>query len=217
VAFCDDDDEWLPEKVKRQVAALRGSSSDTCVTGVVIEYADHAVPRVPVPEDMTLKRLVRHRVMEAHPSTVMVRRAALTGEIGLVDEEIPGSFGEDYDWIIRAARHGGFAVVEDPLVRVRWGQSMFSRDWPTIIAALDYLVDKHPEFSADRGALARISGQQAFALAALGRRREALRRAAATVRLNPRERRTPLAVAVALRLVSAERLMSLAHSRGRGI
>ena len=75
----------------------------------------------PRPEDMTLKQLVRNRVMEAHPSTVMVRRDALLGPIGLVDEELPGSYGEDFDWIIRSAQAGGFAVVAEPLVKVLWG------------------------------------------------------------------------------------------------
>ncbi len=30
--------------------------------------------------------------------------------IGLVDEEIPGGYGEDYDWMIRAAEHGRHIV-----------------------------------------------------------------------------------------------------------
>ena len=106
VAFCDDDDEWLPTKVEKQVEALAGSTALTSVTGIIVLYADHAVTRVPRSEDMTLKQLVRNRVMEAHPSTVMVRRDALVGPIGLVDEELPGSYGEDFDWIIRAAKAG---------------------------------------------------------------------------------------------------------------
>jgi glycosyltransferase involved in cell wall biosynthesis len=217
VAFCDDDDEWLPTKVERQVEALQSSAAPTSVTGIVVLYQDHSVNRVPHPADLTLETLVRSRVMEAHPSTVMVRREALLGPIGLVDEEIPGSFGEDYDWIIRAARASGFAVVQEPLVKVRWGQSLFQRNWPLIIEALDYLVAKHPEFRADSRAHARILGQQAFAWAALGNRRTALRTAARTVRTHPAEKRSYLAAGVAVGLVSAGRVMDMAHRRGRGI
>jgi hypothetical protein len=112
---------------------------------------------------------------------------------------------------------GGFALVPEALVKVRWGQSLFSRNWATIIEALDYLVDKHPEFRADPKALARILGQQAFARAALGERRAALRTVARTVRSNPAEKRSYLAAGVALRLVSASRVMDMAHRRGRGI
>src|SRR3954454_8526219 len=217
VAFCDDDDEWLPTKVEKQVGALETSGAPTAVAGIVVMYADSAVPRVPRAEDMTLKQLVRNRVMEAHPSTVMVRRDALLKTIGLVDEEIPGSYGEDFDWIIRAAQAGDFAVVEEPLVRVRWGQSMFSQRWQTIIDSIDYGLAKHQVFHEDPQALARLYGRRAFALAALGQRRAALRQSWRTVRVSPRERRAYLAGAVALHLVSAERLMSVAHKRGHGI
>ncbi len=217
VAFCDDDDEWLPTKIEKQVAALRESPAITSVTGIIVLYADHSVPRVPRAEDMTLKQLVRNRVMEAHPSTVMVRRDALLGPIGLVDEELPGSYGEDFDWIIRSAQAGGFAVVPEALVKVRWGQSMFSQRWQTIVDSIDYSLAKHTVFHEDPQALGRLYGRKAFALAALGQTRPALRQAYRTVRVNPRERRAYLAGAVALRLVSAERLMRVAHSRGHGI
>ncbi len=75
----------------------------------------------------------------------MVRRDALLGPIGLVDEEIPGSYAEDFDWILRAAEAGRIAVVERDLVNVRWGQSLFSRNWQTIIDAVDYVLAKHAE------------------------------------------------------------------------
>ncbi len=218
MAFCDDDDEWLPTKVEKQVAALAADpAAITAVTGIIVMYAESEVPRVPRAEDMTLKQLVRNRVMEAHPSTVMVRRDALEGPIGLVDEELPGSYGEDFDWIIRSAQAGGFAVVAEPLVKVRWGQSMFSQRWQTIVDSIDYSLNKHQVFHQDPQALGRLYGRRAFALAALGETRPALRQAWRTVRVNPRERRAYLAGAVALHLVSAERLMKIAHNRGHGI
>ena len=216
VGFCDDDDEWLPAKITAQVRQLRVSGAPTSVTGIVVVYGDTETPRIAGADELTLANLVRHRVMAAHPSTVVVRREALLGGIGLVDEEIPGSHGEDYDWIIRAARHGSFAVVEQALVRVQWGQSMFSQRWPTIVSATDYWLAKHPEFHTDRHALGRLQGQRAFALAAM---RSPLARSAIldTLRTRPRERRAWLAAAVSMRVVSAERLMDLAHRHGRGI
>ena len=217
VAFCDDDDCWFPDKLQLQVASLEDPSALTSVSGIEIEYGDHRTSRVPSAEEMTVQTLVRSRVMAAHPSTVVVRREALLGPIGLVDEEIPGSHGEDYDWILRAAAAGGVVVVPQPLVRVLWGQSMFSQKWLTIIAATDYLLDKHRAFHEDPKALGRVLGQRAFALSALGRRREALGQAAKVARLNPRELRAYIAAAVALRVVSAPRVMDLAHRRGRGI
>lgn len=216
VAFCDDDDLWLPHKVARQVAELTRTGADTVVSGIVVEYQGHRTTRVPEPAHLEVAALVRRRAMEAHPSTVMVRRAALAEGIGLVDEQIPGSYGEDFDWIIRAAQHGPLAVCQEPLVRVRWGGSQFSQDWDVIVRAIDYGLAKHEVFHQDRRALARLLGRRAFALAAL-RRPGALRAAWRTTRTAPQEPRAYLAAAVALRVVSAERLLALAHRRGHGI
>lgn len=217
VAFCDDDDEWLPEKVALQVEALLRTERPTSVTGIIVVYAEHESVRIPSQANMTLSELVRNRVMEAHPSSVMVARKILLDEIGLVDEEIPGSYGEDFDWILRAAQAGDFAVVEKALVRVRWGQSLFSSRWKTIVEAIDYIIAKHPMFLDNRQGLGRLYGRQAFALAALGQRRDALRKSAAAWKCNPREKRAYLGAAVALGLVSAPWLMDQAHKRGRGI
>jgi glycosyltransferase involved in cell wall biosynthesis len=217
VAFCDDDDVWLPAKIRRQVAALTGSPALTSVTGIIVQYEGREVVRVPRAEDVTLEQLARNRVMEAHPSSVLVRRSGLEGGIGLVDEQIPGGYGEDFDWILRAAQAGEIAVVEDALVRVRWGSSQFSQKWQTIIDSIDYSLRKHAAFRDDPQALGRLYGRRAFALAALGHSREGLRAAGRTIRVSPREKRAYLAALVSLKLVSAERLMRIAHRRGHGI
>ena len=215
IAFCDDDDVWLPSKLDRQVEGL--GEAFTSVTGITVEFGDRRVDRIPTQQGFTLENLVRNRLMEAHPSTVLMRRDALLDRIGLVDEEIPGSFGEDFDYIIRAAQAGPVAVVEEALVVVRWGQSMFSRDWATIIAALNYLIAKHQVFRDDPKAMARLYGQRAFAEAALKNSRASLNDSWRAFRSSPAEKRSYVAVPVALRLISAERLLDLAHRRGRGI
>lgn len=216
VAFCDDDDVWLPDKLEREVQVLLASGASTAVTGIFVEYGESVAPRVPREEELQLAHLVRHRVMAAHPSTVLVRRDALTDRIGWVDESIPGSYGEDFDWIIRAAQDGPIAVVPAPLVRVRWGQSQFSQRWDVIVAAIDYGLAKHAVFHTDRHALGRLYGRRSFALAALGSH-EVWSSLARTVRVAPLEPRLWLALGVATRLVSAERMMDLAHRRGHGI
>ncbi|MEP6462979.1 MAG: glycosyltransferase family 2 protein [Frankiaceae bacterium] len=217
LSFCDDDDIWLPGKLRRQVQCLAGGY-DTVVTGIVIDYVGKLTERVPTPADVTLAGLIRRRSFEAHPSTVVVRRAAFVGSIGEVDEEIPGGYGEDYDWIIRAARHGTIGVVPEPLVRVLWHQaSFFAGRWETILLALDYLLAKHPEFAGDPTGLARIYGQKAFAHSGLGHRREAAHWAVQALRLSWRERRPYLALLVSFGLLRPESVLRWAHAAGRGI
>ena len=218
LAFCDDDDVWLDGKLGLQVRALCETGADTCVTGIVVDYDGTLTERIPAPADVTVAALVRRRSFEAHPSSVLVRRSAFDEEIGEVDENIPGGYGEDYDWILRAARHGPIAVVEQPLVRVLWHRaSFFAGRWQTIICALDYLLDKHPEFRLDAAGLARIYGQKAFAHSGLGERRESARWAGRALRLSRRERRAYLALLVSTGAVKAEFVLRLAHATGRGI
>jgi GT2 family glycosyltransferase len=219
VAFCDDDDEWLPGKLDRQVAALAGRpEAAVATTGIVVRHGDRSVTRLAPTPQVTHGQLLRSRMTELHPSTVLVRRAELLDGIGLVDEHIPGSFAEDYEWLLRAARRAPVLALQEPLVVVHWHQSSFFADrWRTIISALTYLVDKHRELQQEPAGLARIYGQIAFAHAALGERGAARRWARRTLSLDRRERRAYLALAVSLRLINARTVVRLAHVAGKGI
>jgi len=140
------------------------------------------------------------------------------GEVGLVDEQIPGSYAEDYEFLLRVARVYDVVHVPEVYVDVLWHQrSYFASRWETIATALTWLLERYPEFDAEPAGKARILGQIAFAQAARGDRRAAARTAAHTVRLNPREGRAYLALAVASRAVGPDRVLATLHKRGRGI
>jgi glycosyltransferase involved in cell wall biosynthesis len=219
VAFCDDDDEWLPEKLARQVARLLATpGSAVSTTGILVRYQDRTTTRLAPTILVSHRQLLRSRLTELHPSTVLARRDRLLSQIGLVDEEIPGSYAEDYEWLLRASRHGPVLAVPEPLAVIHWHQSSFFADrWRTIIAALTYLVDKHRDLQQEPSGLARIYGQIAFAHAALGERKPARRWARRTLSLNRRERRAYLALAISLGLVSAKTVVRMAHGAGKGI
>jgi glycosyltransferase involved in cell wall biosynthesis len=218
IAYCDDDDEWLADKLRLQVEALRRApAANVAVTSTTIVYDGNETDRV-LRSDVGLTDLLRSRVQEIHPSSILVDRGAMLNDIGLVDEEMPGSYGEDYEWLLRAARRAPIRVVPAPLVRVHWHSASFFADrWAVIVEAIQYLLDKHPEFSRQPRGLARLYGRMAFANAAMGRRQEARRLATRTLRLNFRERRAYLALCVSWGLVSPQRVIGMAHRRGKGL
>ena len=218
IAHCDDDDEWLPDKLSRQIeAAMTPPPAEVVVTGMTIVFEDRTFDRVPE-HDVELSQLLRSRVQEIHPSSILVRRTAMIDAIGIVDEAMPGSYGEDYEWLLRAAGRAPIRVVSEPLVKVHWHRSSFFADrWSVIVESIQYLLEKHPEFAAEPRGLARLYGRLAFANAAMGERSEARRWAWKSLRLNPRDHRAYLALGVSWRFVSADRLMRLAHRRGKGI
>lgn len=219
LAFCDDDDEWRSDKLSVQLAALMAApDAGVVVSGIEIDYQGRTTIRVPQTERIEHGQLLRSRMMEAHPSTVVVSRAHFLGPIGLVDEEIPGSYAEDYEWMLRASAVTQVVAVPEPLVKVLWHRSSwFAQRWQTIIDALSYLVDKHPDFKGEPRGLARIYGQIAFAHAALGNRTDARRWARRSLRLDVRQERAYLALLVSSGMVKADTILRIANSRGRGI
>jgi glycosyltransferase involved in cell wall biosynthesis len=218
VAFCDDDDVWLPGKLAAQVEALgaaRGGELASC--GVLIDYDDKQVPRLAFAGRVTFEDLIRSRMVMVHSSTYLARRTALL-DVGMVDEQIPGSQGEDWDLALRMARRHPIINVDHPFVRILWGgTSYYAQAWETKVAALHWFLDRYPELGRSPVGGARVYGQLAFGYACLGRRRAALRWAGRALRANWKEPRVPFAFAVASGLVSGERVLRALHTRGRGI
>ena len=219
VAFCDDDDEWFPDKLEVQVKRfLELPEAAAATTGVVVEFEGRSYRRIAPTEFVTFDMLLRSRLMELHPSTFLAWRRDLIDNDGLVDEAIPGGYGEDYEWLLRRARRGPVLAVRQPLARVHWGgSSWFTGRWDIVIEALSYLLERYPEFSGDRQGIARLRGQLAFAHAAARRPAEARRSAWVALRANPLERRAFAALAVSTGLISPQRILHIANRFGRGI
>jgi len=219
VAFCDDDDEWRSGKLRAQVRALEAlPEARMATTGIEIHYGDRRKGRVPETERMTFEGFLHDRQTEAHPSTFLFDRRFLLDDLGFVDVELPGSMAENSDYLLRVSRLGPIAVAPAPFVTIHWGEaSFFSRRWQMTYDALDHLLGKYPEFAEHPRALARIRGQQAFALAALGDRAGAQRLVRETLGLRWTEKRGYLALLISTGLVSGEQAMKAANWFGRGI
>ena len=108
------------------------------------------------PERATFADFLRSRITEIHPSAMLYSREDLLGvdgkpaRIGLVDEELPAAYGEDYDLLLRATRHGDVLSVPEPLILVLWDRpSFFSGKWQSMVDGLSYILRKFPEFEQD--------------------------------------------------------------------
>lgn len=219
VAFCDDDDEWLPGKLMTQVRALLavpGAEFASC--GITVRSGGRTSQRTVGRACVTYAELLRSRMVMVHSSTFLAVRGALLDGIGLVDEEIPGGQNEDWDLALRAARRRPIVNVDQPLVQVSWGTgSYYEQQWQTKVAGLVWMLSRHPDITATRSGAARVYAQIAFGYACMGRRGESCRWAARAMRSNWRERRVPFVAAVASGAVSGERVLRTLHARGHGI
>ncbi|MCG6550787.1 MAG: glycosyltransferase [Candidatus Magnetominusculus sp. LBB02] len=128
IAFLDDDDQWLPEKLQRQVNFARGLNNPLpvicCLLIARTEVCDYVWPKkLPNPTQHISEYLfVRNSFTTGHgeawlqPSTLLIKKQLL--------EAVPFKSGlkkhQDSDWALRAALHEGvsFEFVTEPLAIV---------------------------------------------------------------------------------------------------
>lgn len=219
VAFCDDDDHWLPAKVRRQVERATAPDRPDMVTcSITVDYDGNRTDRFAGTGEVTYTDLTRSTFAMLHSSCFFFDRQALIERIGLVNEELPESQLEDWDIKLRAARLRPIAHIDEPLTVVQWGRtSLFARRWDSKIAALEEILELHPAIAADRRSAARVYGQIAFGTAAAGRRTESWRWIRRCVRTDPRQWRAGAALVVLPHPPNAERVLGALHHFGRGV
>jgi hypothetical protein len=217
IAFCDDDDVWMPGKLRTQVEALeRSPEAAISTTAIEVDFEGHRKARL-VGAEVTHDLLCRRRLVMVHSSSVVAWRRRLLGDLGLQDETIPGHSTEDWDLQLRASAHGSIAHIDQPLVLVKWwAQSFFATDWDTKIKALKWMLDHHPGIGSSREGAGRVYGQLAFAYASQHQRREALGWIWRTLLKRPIEPRAYLALLVVLGVPPWAILKPL-HRRGHGV
>jgi GT2 family glycosyltransferase len=204
VAFQDSDDEWLPAKLDRQMAALAGQGAD-CVAGycgmAVVGAGAGGAPDagqggrtrlhyIPEPEIRLvagdiLPSLLEHSLVSTQ--TLIARRDCLE-RIGGFDESLPAL--EDWDCAIRLAQLGPFSFVDAPLVHQHFSPNSITRHQGRRLAARQQIVAKHLDLLRQRpGLLAlhykTIAGEQRR-LGEIGAARAALAEARRLQPFSPR-------------------------------
>jgi glycosyltransferase involved in cell wall biosynthesis len=136
IAFCDDDDLWLPQKLGRQVQAMRAApGAGLCFTnGVAFRDSEVVIARLVAGKKHLARRSFWGLLMEnTVPScSALVRRSALE-EVGLFDESPELVAVEDYELWLRIARCFALAFVDEPLVRVRLHANLSAKPSVTVV------------------------------------------------------------------------------------
>jgi glycosyltransferase involved in cell wall biosynthesis len=200
VAFSDDTDLWLPGKLRAQVEVLRDDpAAEVVCCGLRLFNESMSIDRSIRLRTVSHAELSRRHMPQLHPSGFVARRTAIVDGFGLFDESIPGSYGEDFEFLLRAAARSPIRNLQLIGVGIRWHkQSHFGvlANAPTISAAGQWLLGRHPEFPS--AGYAHWAGKVAFAEAARGCRGPALHWAFRTLLRRPWDPRAFLAIAVAL-------------------
>jgi len=117
VAFLDDDDIWLPEKLKLQMDALEKAPSDVgfCFTAIT-EVRDKEEINSTVPEGVGDYFEFALRKFNGFLSSTLVIKKEVFNEVGLLDESFPSH--TDIDLIIRITKKYKAISINKPLIKM---------------------------------------------------------------------------------------------------
>ncbi len=144
LAFQDSDDEWMPEKLERQMAIFRGAVSDV---GVVYsgfwKVKDNKRLYFPPPQIRKKEGNVYKNLLEenfvAMPSAVI--KSECFKKAGMFDEELPRY--QDWELFIRISKHYNFAFVSKPLLVAYHQHNGISSDKDALLRARKMILKKH--------------------------------------------------------------------------
>lgn len=143
VANLDSDDEWLPEKLERQLAVFESSKLPRLgvvyggIVNVSEDGTEEVVPAV-VRGDIQKDLLQRGYVVKGSFNTTLIRRSVLE-EIGVQDLSNPCR--EDFDYFLRISQRYQFDCVPEPVVLITkfGGDRLTSSDRRRVLAYIRVL------------------------------------------------------------------------------
>jgi glycosyltransferase involved in cell wall biosynthesis len=144
VAFLDDDDEWYPEKLARQMHTILASPPEVggVYTGYfIVDRADGKIHSQMVPTergDIHSQLLARNCI--GSTSSMLLRRSCFD-KVGMFDERLQ-SF-QDYDLWIRLARRYQFEFVREPLLKYFVHGEKIWTNSEALTAGLDLMLKKY--------------------------------------------------------------------------
>lgn len=144
IAFLDDDDEWLPEKLSKQMELLLASGPrvGAVYTGCIdVDISTGQVVGKQIPErrgNLSQHLLATNCVGSA--SSVLLKKESLH-RVGLFDESLPCS--QDYDLWIRIAKEYLFECVRLPLFKYSVHKNKISTDIDARYRGLEIFQKKY--------------------------------------------------------------------------
>ncbi len=145
IALLDDDDEWLPEKLAKQVDKFKQAPSNTGLIYASAEIYDESKQKIICVNPTGLRGQVYKRVLLGTifgSATVLIKRECFE-KVGVFDEDL--SSCQDWDMWLRIAQFFDFDCVDEVLARVNMHGEQISTDYAKLIPGRTRMVQKHAE------------------------------------------------------------------------
>jgi glycosyltransferase involved in cell wall biosynthesis len=147
IAFQDSDDEWMPEKLEKQMRAFETAPPEVGIvyTGFFIittnkrEYKPSAEI---TPKDGNIFSSIIKGEYLVSPQTIVVKRECFE-KAGLFDEHLPAM--EDWEMALRLSKHYHFKYINEPLVLYYPQSDSLSRNKSAVIQAYQQVLERYFE------------------------------------------------------------------------
>jgi len=143
IALLDSDDEWLPEKLEKQVVILHNESSEVgvvCSWQFNIKDNDEYICKgcLPKKEGFIYEYLLSKNYLSV--PTVLIRKECFE-KVGLFDDLLNGQ--EDWDMWIRISKYYKFVLIKIPLVKRRLHPGQISNNLEAKIITAQTILEKY--------------------------------------------------------------------------
>ena len=172
IAFLDDDDVWLPQKLAQQYQKIMSVSAEVGL--IYTGYATYDFQRnqilakvYPEKEGWILQDLLYKNWITGFCGVAV--RTDLLKKVGGLDEQLPAL--QDIDLYVRVAEHAAIAYVNAILVYLRKGHTdRISTNWDAKLAGFELFIDKFAALLAQNPAARQQMNSRLFVYALLARR-----------------------------------------------
>lgn len=147
IAFQDSDDEWLPEKLEKQITYMCRGKYDACYCAFYLYGKDNDEI---IPSDYENKEKLEKNLIEilknynVVSTQTLVIHQNIVQEVGGFDEEMPRL--QDYEYAVRLIRKKQIGYVAEPLVKVYYSENSISSDDTKLEEAYFKIIKKHGNF-----------------------------------------------------------------------
>ncbi len=138
VSFCDEDDIWVPDKIKKQLQIQQDHPEFSIITNLVnfISYDDGQIVELNQnfsPQFWAIElfgnteKFKKHPIYNPHPSTMFFRRS-LAIDVGLFDEKFNPYWTEDTEFSLRMYEKGPIYLIPETLTHIRLSSKNYLKD-----------------------------------------------------------------------------------------
>lgn len=158
IALQDSDDEWMPEKLEKQMRAFATAPPEAGIvyTGfyMIVKNKKKYQPSASItPKDGKIFSSIIKGEYLVSPQTIVVKRECFE-KYGLFDERFPPM--EDWEMSLRLSKHYQFKYIDEPLALYHIQPDSISRNKSAIIKSYKMILERYFEdIKQDKGMLAK--------------------------------------------------------------